>query len=192
MMENLPPDVGANNATTSDEFAFFDFGLKEVKELLPGVLMDISGLDNDQLNPAAFNPPAIMVPEAPKLINREESRLNLVGHIEHLQALLDDRLNVVETLLAQEEAEMRLWETGAAAAGSSATAGSGTSATAGSSTSSTAGSSTSSTAGSSMSATASGSSSSALNMTAIKTGLGRLLQDLSSMKKANLLLSDRI
>jgi len=199
MMENLPPD--ANNATT-DDFAFLDFGLKEVKELLPGVLMDISGLDNDQLNPAAFNP-AIIVPEAPKLINREESRLNLVGHIEHLQSLLDDRLNVVETLLAQEEAEMRLWETGAAAAGSSTSGGSSTSATAagsstsataaGSSTSSTAGSSTLSTAsGSSTSSTASGSNTSALDMTAIKTGLGRLLQDLSSMKKANLLLSDRI
>ena len=81
--------AGAGDA--ADFAAFFDFpSLNEVKELLPGVLKEL----------APPPPQPTIIPE-PKLINREESRANLVSHVEHLHALVEDRLTGCETRLDQ-------------------------------------------------------------------------------------------
>ena len=98
-----------------DPFSFFDFpSLNEVKELLPSVLKDISCMadlaaaaHHHQQRAAVLIPPAspanvTLIPE-PKLINREESRLNLIGHIEHLQGLVGQRLDLVEERLGSLE-----------------------------------------------------------------------------------------
>jgi len=93
--------------TTADDFSFFDFpSLTEVKELLPGVLKDISGLEL-QANPPPPPPPApasIIIPE-PKLINREESRANLVSHLDYMQNLVDEQLDCIETHVMAAEAQ---------------------------------------------------------------------------------------
>merc|ERR1712142_1119294 len=143
-------DVGEEDFVKNDDFSL-DFlpWLNEVKELLPGVLKDISGgsLDitnaattsaasssnNDDISasdtaiPSGRNcavgvtasprrrsakktnkisghhpPPVTLIPQ-PKLINREESRLNLVSHIEHMQTQVDQRLSLVEQYLQHEE-----------------------------------------------------------------------------------------
>jgi hypothetical protein len=96
-----------------DPFSFFDFpSLNEVKQLLPSVLKDISSMEElggtavaTAAAPLSRPPPPVavnIIPE-PKLINREESRLNLIGHIEHLQELLDGRLDLVEQRLNELE-----------------------------------------------------------------------------------------
>jgi len=106
-----PPGCDPSGAGSSvDPFSFFDFpSLNEVKELLPSVLKDISCMEElgqqAELHPppqrAALGsaPPAMNIIPEPKLINREESRLNLIGHIEHLQALVEQRLDLVEQRL---------------------------------------------------------------------------------------------
>lgn len=143
-------DVGEEDFVKNDDFSL-DFlpWLNEVKELLPGVLKDISGgsldITNAATNSAASSsnnddisasdtaipsgrncavgvtasprrrsakktnkisghhpPPVTLIPQ-PKLINREESRLNLVSHIEHMQTQVDQRLSLVEQYLQHEE-----------------------------------------------------------------------------------------
>jgi hypothetical protein len=108
-----PPGVGGSNcdlANAPDPFSFFDFpSLNEVKELLPSVLKDISCMEDltaaqgrnttAAAAPLTTTTPAVTLIPEPKLINREESRLNLIGHIEHLQGLVEQRLDLVEERL---------------------------------------------------------------------------------------------
>lgn len=105
-----------------DPFSFFDFpSLNEVKELLPSVLKDISSME-DLAQQSGLPPPSAailatrspapsagvtIIPE-PKLINREESRINLIGHIEHLQSLVGERLDLVEQRLDSLESPEQL------------------------------------------------------------------------------------
>jgi hypothetical protein len=95
--------------------------LNEVKELLPSVLKDISSME-DLAQQSGLPPPSAailatrspapsagvtIIPE-PKLINREESRINLIGHIEHLQSLVGERLDLVEQRLDRLESPEQL------------------------------------------------------------------------------------
>jgi hypothetical protein len=112
--ENPPVSQSHESGSSSvDPFSFFDFpSLNEVKQLLPSVLKDISSMEElggaavaTAAAPLSRVPPPMavnIIPE-PKLINREESRLNLIGHIEHLQELLDGRLDLVEQRLNELE-----------------------------------------------------------------------------------------
>jgi len=80
----------------TDEFSFFDIpSLSEVQQLLPGVLKELT------LEPPT--PANNQLPEAPKLIDREESKANLLQHVEHIQNLIDERLNAIETAVVAEE-----------------------------------------------------------------------------------------
>jgi hypothetical protein len=108
-----PPVSQSHESGSVDPFSFFDFpSLNEVKQLLPSVLKDISSMEElggaavaTAAAPLSRAPPPVavnIIPE-PKLINREESRLNLIGHIEHLQELLDGRLDLVEQRLNELE-----------------------------------------------------------------------------------------
>jgi hypothetical protein len=109
-----PPVSQSHESGSVDPFSFFDFpSLNEVKQLLPSVLKDISSMEElggaavataaAPLSRAPPPPVAVNIIPEPKLINREESRLNLIGHIEHLQELLDGRLDLVEQRLNELE-----------------------------------------------------------------------------------------
>jgi len=129
--DSPPTDSGDGpnvDSSSVDPFSFFDFpSLNEVKELLPSVLKDISCMEDLSQQADLSSPPppptlkscamtpqpktpsagVTIIPE-PKLINREESRLNLIGHIEHLQALVEERLDLVEQRLGGLELQQLL------------------------------------------------------------------------------------
>ena len=90
---------GASAATTAEDFSFDSFdipSLSEVQQLLPGVLKELDlppplagSLPSATSAAANLTPPANnQLPEAPKLIDREESKANLVHHVEHMQVHL--------------------------------------------------------------------------------------------------------
>jgi len=96
-LEGEGEPAAASTAAAADFAApdFFDFD--EVKQLLPGVLQDIS----KSLTGAAQGPPNPTypaIPQPPKLIDREECRLNLVIHLENIQ---DKVANLLDKLEAQ-------------------------------------------------------------------------------------------
>ena len=171
--------VGSVDFEKTEEFSFFDFpSLKEVQELLPGVLKDISGMGLAAPPPGMAlgvpPPPTPTIIPQPKLINREESRINLVSHIQHVQDLLEERLDSLEARLDIEENIVN-------STGGQSTATVGQNAISGSQSSP-----------SESQNTASGGQTSVLNCSQINQGLARILQDLRSMKKTSFILPENI
>merc|ERR1712192_257752 len=74
--------------------------VSELQLLLPGVIQDISqGSGNHAFSQQAVrgtNP--TLIPE-PKLLDREECRVNLLNHVEELQVLVESRLDEIESRL---------------------------------------------------------------------------------------------
>lgn len=178
--------VGSVDFEKTEDFSFFDFpSLKEVQELLPGVLKDISGMGLVAPPPGMGlgvpPPPTPTIIPQPKLINREESRINLVSHIQHVQDLLDERLDSLEARLDIEENIVNSTGGQSTATGGQSTATGGQNAISGGQ---------SSLSGSQN--TASEGQTSVLDCSQINQGLARILQDLRSIKKTSFILPENI
>ena len=186
--------VGSVDFEKTEEFSFFDFpSLKEVQELLPGVLKDISGMGLAAPPPGMGlgvpPPPTPTIIPQPKLINREESRINLVSHIQHVQDLLEERLDSLEARLDIEENIVNSTGGQSTATGGQSTATGGQNAISGGQSSPASGGQSAASGGQSA---ASGGQTSVLDCSQINQGLARILQDLRSMKKTSFILPENI
>lgn len=110
--QNGTADDDAEEASSEHFDASFIPSVSEVERLLPSVIQEIASSKNNSstTSPSTSNKPAEsasnsvnFVPE-PKRLDRDECRLNLLQHIESVQAEIDKRYNAIESALAKIEA----------------------------------------------------------------------------------------
>lgn len=90
------------NGNNEDFDANFIPSLSEVERLLPSVIQEIavSNKSSSGPSPANSNVPMSM----PKRLDRDECRLNLLQHIEGVQAEIENRYNAIESAISKIEA----------------------------------------------------------------------------------------